>query len=37
MADLIPLHEASLTDSHEQARKLAESFVLRPGTAGSTR
>ncbi|MFE1835712.1 FMN-dependent NADH-azoreductase [Streptomyces sviceus] len=26
MSDLVPLHEASLADSHEQARKLAEAF-----------
>lgn len=26
MSELIPLHEASLADSHEQARKLAEAF-----------
>ncbi|MFF4274279.1 hypothetical protein [Streptomyces sp. NPDC001536] len=25
-SELIPLHEASLADSHEQARKLAEAF-----------
>ncbi|GAB7053039.1 FMN-dependent NADH-azoreductase [Catenuloplanes indicus] len=33
MADLIPMHEASLAESHEQARKLGESFSFRPGAA----